>query len=157
MSVATAAPMVRTTRFWTRARGFGVFYLLVALIVLIGAITRVDPDIISRLGLGIIGKPPPVRISLPTQASLIVIGILLGLAGTYSLLRSPNERAVNALLGASFGLIVLAALIAAAAGKSIDGYIGTFSSEHQTDALPYATASPGYQSNFSFEFHNVLR
>jgi ABC-type uncharacterized transport system permease subunit len=120
MSVATAAPMVRTTRFWTRARGFGVFYLLVALIVLIGAITRVDPDIISRLGLGIIGKPPPVRISLPTQASLIVIGILLGLAGTYSLLRSPNERAVNALLGASFGLIVLAALIAAAAGKSID-------------------------------------
>ncbi|MEJ2557250.1 MAG: ABC transporter permease [Anaerolineae bacterium] len=120
MSVATAAPMVRTTRFWTRARGFGVFYLLVALIVLVGAITRVDPDIISRLGLGIIGKPPPVRISLPTQASLIVIGILLGLAGTYSLLRSPNERAVNALLGASFGLIVLAALIAAAAGKSID-------------------------------------
>ncbi len=120
MSVATAASMVRTTRFWTRARGFGVFYLLVALIVLIGAITRADPDIISRLGLGIIGKPPPMRISLPTQASLIVIGILLGLAGTYSLVRSPNERAVNALLGASFGLIVLAALIAAAADKSID-------------------------------------
>jgi ABC-type uncharacterized transport system permease subunit len=120
MSVATAAPMVRTTRFWTRARGFGVFYLVVALIVLIGAIRWADPNIISRLGLGIIGKPPPVRISLPTQASLIVIGILLGLAGTYSLLRSPNERAVNALLGASFGLIVLAALIAAAADKSID-------------------------------------
>jgi ABC-type uncharacterized transport system permease subunit len=119
MSVATAASMVRTTRFWTRARGFGVFYLIVAVIVLVGAITRIEPDTISKLGLGI-SKPTPVRISLPTQTSLIVIGILLGLAGFYSLLRSPSGRGVNALLGASFGLIVLAALVAAAANKSID-------------------------------------
>jgi ABC-type uncharacterized transport system permease subunit len=119
MSVATAASMVRTTRFWTRARGFGVFYLIVAVIVLVAAITRIDPDTISKLGLGI-SKPTPLRISLPAQASLIVIGILLGLAGTYSLLRPPAERGVNALLGFSFALIVLAALIAAAADKSID-------------------------------------
>jgi simple sugar transport system permease protein len=113
-------PTIRTTRFWTRARGFGVFYLVVALIILVGAITRAEPDVISRLGLGIIGKPPPVRISVPTQPSLIVIGILMGLAGLYSLVRPPSGRAVNSLLGLNFALIVLAALIAAAAGKSID-------------------------------------
>jgi simple sugar transport system permease protein len=113
-------PTIRSTRFWTRARGFGVFYLVVALIILVGAITRAEPDVISRLGLGIIGKPPPVRISMPTQLSLVVIGILMGLAGLYSLLRPPGGRAVNSLLGLNFALIVLAALIAAAAEQSID-------------------------------------
>jgi simple sugar transport system permease protein len=116
MSVTTATPTVSVTRFWTRSRGFGVLYLLVALIVLVGALTRVEPGTISKLGLGIVGK----RMSLPTQPSLMVIGILLGLAGLYSLLRSPDERRANALLGVSFGLIVLAALIAAAANQSID-------------------------------------
>jgi len=113
-------PTIRSTRYWTRARGFGVFYLVVALIILVGAITRAEPDVISRLGLGIIGKPPPVRISVPTQLSLIVIGLLMGLAGLYSLVRPPGGRAVNSLLGLNFALIVLAALIGAAAGKSID-------------------------------------
>ena len=120
MSVTTATPSVTVTRFWNRARGFGVFYLLVALIVLVGAFTRTDPATISKLGLGVIGKPPPVRISLPTQATLIVFGILLALAGIYSLVRSPKDRSVNTLLGVSFGLIVMAALIAASANKSID-------------------------------------
>jgi simple sugar transport system permease protein len=113
-------PTIRSTRYWTRARGFGVFYLVVAVIILVGALTRAEPDIISRLGLGIIGKPPPVRISVPTQPSLIVIGLLMGLAGLYSLVRPPSGRAVNSLLGLNFALIVLASLIAAAAGKSID-------------------------------------
>lgn len=120
MSVTVAMPTIRSTRYWTRARGFGVFYLVVALIILVGAITRAEPDVISRLGLGIIGKPPPVRISVPTQLSLIVIGLLMGLAGLYSLVRPPGGRAVNSLLGLNFALIVLAALIGAAAGKSID-------------------------------------
>jgi ABC-type uncharacterized transport system permease subunit len=120
MSTTTAASTVRVTRFWTRARGFGVFYLIVALIILAAAITKVAPDTISKLGLGIIGQPPPVRISLPAQLSLVIIGILLGLAGLYSLARPTGERGVNALLGFSFVLIVLAALVAAAADKSID-------------------------------------
>ena len=119
-SVITATPVVRSRRFWTRARGFGVFYLVVALIILVAVITRVESDTISKLGLGIIGKPPPVRVSLPTQPSLLVFGILLGLAGLYSLVRPVGERGVNALLGLGFALIVLAALVAAAANKSID-------------------------------------
>ncbi|UCC87678.1 MAG: ABC transporter permease [Anaerolineales bacterium] len=120
MTVTTATPTVSVTRFWTRSRGFGVFYVVVALIVLVGALTRTEPGTISKLGLGIIGKPPPVRMTLPTQPSLVVIGVLLGLAGLYSLLRSPEERRANTLLIASFGLIVVAALIAAAANQSID-------------------------------------
>jgi len=120
MSVTTAASTVRITRFWTRARGFGVFYLIVALIILVAAITRVEPGTISKLGIGIIGKPPPVRVSLPTQSSLVVIGVLMALAGLYSLLGSPEYRRVNTLLGVSFGLIVLGALVAAASDKSID-------------------------------------
>ncbi|MDY7079420.1 MAG: ABC transporter permease [Chloroflexota bacterium] len=119
-SVTTTTPTMITGRFWTRARGFGVFYLIVALVILVATITRVDPETISKLGLGIIGQPPPVRVSLPTQPSLVVAGILLGLAGLYSLVRPVGEQGVNTLLGLSFGLIVLAALIAAAADKSID-------------------------------------
>ncbi|HET91364.1 MAG TPA: ABC transporter permease [Chloroflexi bacterium] len=120
MSATTATSTVKTTRFWTRAHGFGIFYLTVALITLVAALTRVSPDTISRLGLGVIGQPPPVRISFPTQLSLVIIGVLLGLAGLYSLVRPIGEREVNVLLGFSFGMIVLAALVAAAADKSID-------------------------------------
>jgi ABC-type uncharacterized transport system permease subunit len=120
MSVTAASQRIARRRFWTRARGLGVFYLLVALLILIGALTRVEADTVSKLGLGVIGQPPPVRVSVPTQPGLILIGILMGLAGVYSLVRSPEERGVNTLLGVNFGLIVLAALVAASAGKSID-------------------------------------
>ena len=120
MSVTIAPPTVITARFWNRARGFGVFYLVVALIVLVAAITRVEADAVSNLGLGIIGKPPPVRVGVPTQLSLIVIGMLLGISGIYSLVRPRSERGVYILLGFSLALIVLGAIIAAAAGRSID-------------------------------------
>ena len=109
-----------TARFWNRPRGFGVFYLVVALIVLVAAITQIEADAVSKLGVGIIGEPPPVRVGLPTQLSLIVIGILLGINGIYSLVRPPAERGMHILLGFSFALIVLGAIIAAAAGRSID-------------------------------------
>ena len=120
MSVTIAPPTVITARFWNRARGFGVFYLVVALIVLVAAITRVEVDAVSNLGLGIIGEPPPVRVGVPTQLSLIVIGMLLGISGIYSLVRPRSERGVYILLGFSLALIVLGAIIAAAAGRSID-------------------------------------
>jgi simple sugar transport system permease protein len=94
--------------------------LLMASIILFGALTRAQPDTISKLGLGIIGQPPPVRISVPTQPGLIFIGLLtLGLS-LYLLIASPSDRRLNMVLAGSFGLIVLAALIGAAANKSID-------------------------------------
>ncbi len=119
MSVTTAAPTLRSTRFWTRARGIGVFLLLVAVIILIGALTRTQPDTISRLGLGIIGKAP-VRVSVPTQPGLIFIGLLTLALSLYLLIASPGDRRLNMVLAGSFALIVLAALIGAAANKSID-------------------------------------
>jgi simple sugar transport system permease protein len=94
--------------------------LLVAAIILIGALTRTQPDTISRLGLGVIGKPPPVRVSVPTQPGLIFIGLLTLVLSLYLLIASPSDRRLNMVLAGSFGLIVLAALIGAAANKSID-------------------------------------
>ena len=120
MSVTTAAPTLRSRRFWTRARGIGVFLLLVASIILFGALTRTQPDTVSRLGLGIIGKPPPVRVSVPTQPGLIFIGLVTLGAGLYLMIASPDDRRLNTVLASSFALIVLAALIGAAANKSID-------------------------------------
>lgn len=120
MSVTTATPTLRRRSFWTRARGIGVFLLLVASIILFGALTRTQPDTVSKLGIGIIGKPPPVRVALPTQPGLIFIGILTLGVGLYLLIASPSDRRLNVLLAGSFALIVLAALISAAANKSID-------------------------------------
>ncbi|MGC8878000.1 MAG: ABC transporter permease [Anaerolineae bacterium] len=107
-------------RFITRARGLGLFYLVLAVIVLVWTLRASSPDSLSRLGLGIILQPPPVRLTVPTQPSLIVIGLLLGLIGLYALFRSPAERATNTLLGGGAVLIVLGAIIAAAADRSID-------------------------------------
>ena len=120
MSVTTATPTIRSRHFWTRARGIGVFLLLVASIILFGALTRAQPDTISKLGVGVIGKPPPVRISVPTQPGLIFIGLVTLAAALYLLVASPSDRRLNLVLAGSFGLIVLAALIAAASSKSID-------------------------------------
>jgi len=92
----------------------------VAAIILVGALTRIQPDTISKLGLGIIGKPPPVRVSVPTQPGLIFIGLVTLGAALYLLIASPSDRRLNMVLAGSFGLIVLAALIGAAANKSID-------------------------------------
>jgi len=79
MSVTVAMPTIRSTRYWTRARGFGVFYLVVALIILVGAITRASRMSSQGWVWGSLASAP-VRISVPTQLSLIVIGLLMGLA-----------------------------------------------------------------------------
>ena len=107
-------------RFLNRARGLGLFYLVLAVIVLVWTLRASAPDSLSRLGLGVILQPPPLRLTVPTQPSLIVIGLLLGLTGLYAVLRSPSERTTNTLLGGGAVLIVLGAIIAAAADKSID-------------------------------------
>jgi len=107
-------------RFLNRARGLGLFYLVLAVIVLAWTLRASSPDSLSRLGLGVILQPPPLRVTVPTQPSLIVIGLLLGLTGLYAVLRSPSEHTTNTLLGGGAVLIVLGAIIAAAADKSID-------------------------------------
>jgi len=104
----------------TRARGLGLFYLILAIIVLVWTLSSGSPQALSRLGLGIILQPPPVRLTIPTQPSLIAIGLLLGVIGLYALLRSPSERTTNVLLGSGALFVVLGAIIAAAADKSID-------------------------------------
>jgi ABC-type uncharacterized transport system permease subunit len=119
-TVAVPIPISTSRRFLTRARGFGIFYLVVAIIILAATLSTGSSEAVSKLGVGIIMKPPPVRVTLPTQLSMVTIGVLLAVNGIYSLVRSPGERGVNILMGSSFTLIVLGSIIAAAAGKSID-------------------------------------
>jgi len=121
MNATTTLPSVSIKqKFWTRSRGFGVFYLLVAIVILVAMVSHTEPETISQLGLGIIGKPPPVRVAMPTLPSLVVISIAMAAIGIYSLVRNPRERRANALLGVGFFLIVMASILGAAAGKSVD-------------------------------------
>jgi ABC-type uncharacterized transport system permease subunit len=124
VSAAVALTSSRPTRFLTRGRGLGLFYLVVGAIALIWTLSSGAPEVVSQLGLGIIGQPPPVRIAVPTQPSLMLISALLIINGLYSVVRSPVGRAANGLLGLSVVLIVLGAIIGAAAGRSID-LVGT--------------------------------
>jgi general nucleoside transport system permease protein len=119
MSAATQSFGMVRRRLLTRGRAFGILYLILAIgIIVLGL--RTDPAATSPLGLGIIGKPPPLRIPVPTGIGLMVIGALLGLAGILSLARTLTERQENTVLGLSFGGFVLAVLIAAAQGQGLD-------------------------------------
>ena len=110
------APLVRQ-RFWTRGRGFGVVYLLLAGVFVLAGL-RADPGTVSSMGLGIIGKPPPVRVPVPTGPALLAIGLLLAAAGVLSLVRRLEERQENVLLLICFAFLIFGILIAAAAGRA---------------------------------------
>jgi len=118
--MTTAAMTLVRKRFWNRGRAFGVLYLFLAALLIFFALTRVEPEAVSDMGLGIIGKPPPVRLPIPTQQGLIVIGALFALAAILSWARDLGERGVNTLLGVNMGLLVSALLLAAAAGRGLD-------------------------------------
>jgi len=107
-------------RFWTRGRTFGFLFLLLGVGLLFMALNRIEPDAVSRMGLGVIGQPPPVRVPVPTRWGVLVIGGLITLAGILALVRDLGERRSNMLLGVCFFLFILAMLIAAAAGKGLD-------------------------------------
>ncbi|MBC7223880.1 MAG: ABC transporter permease [Anaerolineae bacterium] len=117
-TTAEAAPLVRQ-RFWTRGRGFGIVYLLLAAVFGFFGL-RTAPGTISSMGLGIIGKPPPVRAPVPTGPALLTIGILLAAAGVFSLVRRLEERQENILLLVCFAFLIFGILIAAAAGRGLD-------------------------------------
>jgi ABC-type uncharacterized transport system permease subunit len=107
-------------RFWSRARAFGALYLLLAALLFFFALTRIEPDAVSKMGLGVIGKPPPVRVPVPTRPALVVIGAVLALGGLLSWVRDLGDRGVNALLGVNFLLLIFALLVGAAAGRGLD-------------------------------------
>ena len=109
-----------TQRFWSRGRAFGAFYLLLAVLLLFFALTRIEPEAVSKMGLGIIGKPPPVRLPVPTRPALVAIGAVFALGGLLSWGRDLGDRGVNVLLGVNFLLFILALLVGAAAGRRLD-------------------------------------
>ncbi len=117
-TTAELAPLVRQ-RFWTRGRGFGVVYLLLAAVFGLAGL-RADPGTISSMGLGVIGQPPPVRVPVPTGPALLAIGVVLAAAGVLSLARRLEERQENLLLLVCFAFLIFGVLIAAAAGRGLD-------------------------------------
>ncbi|NLE75122.1 MAG: ABC transporter permease [Chloroflexi bacterium] len=119
MSTATRPLSGARQRWLSRGRAFGILYLAVGAGLLLAGL-RTEPGVISSMGLGIIGKPPPVRVPVPTGPALLLFGALLAGAGIFSLVRRLEERQENTLLGASFGAFVLALLIAAAEGSGLD-------------------------------------
>jgi len=116
---ATTVTLVKK-RFWTRSRAFGTFYLLLGAVLLFLAVTRIEPDAVSKMGLGIIGEPPPVRLPVPTRPALMAIGAVLALSGLLSWVRDLGERGASVLLGINFLLLISALLIGAAAGRGLD-------------------------------------
>ena len=116
---ATAVTLIRK-RFWSRGRAFGALYLLLAALLLFFALTRIEPEAVSKMGLGVIGQPPPVRLPVPTRPTLVVIGAVLALGGLLSWVRDLDDRGVNVLLGGNFLLLIFALLVGAAAGRGLD-------------------------------------
>lgn len=116
---ATAVTLTRK-RFWSRGRALGALYLLLAALLLFFALTRIEPEAVSKMGLGVIGQPPPVRLPVPTRPTVVAIGAVLALGGLLSWVRDLGDRGVNVLLGVNFLLLIFALLVGAAAGRGLD-------------------------------------
>ncbi len=107
-------------KFWTRGRVFGAVYLLLGLITLFFTFTRIESGAISKFGLGIIGKPPAIKIPIPAQPTLIVLGLILTATGIYSIWKRLGDRVENTLLGINFFVLLLAILTGLTVGTSMD-------------------------------------
>ncbi|MCX7707787.1 MAG: hypothetical protein N2204_07245, partial [Anaerolineae bacterium] len=121
-------------RFMTRARWFGLIYLVIAAVLLYLATTAVAPEALSRFRLGRINpdilqrlpeawQPALLQgIPVPSRAALQLLGILFLLLGIppFFLSEEQAKRHENGILGLAFAGLLAAALIGAAAGKRTD-------------------------------------
>lgn len=121
-------------RLMTRARWFGVIYLIIGLGLLYVATTAVSPEALSRFRLGritpdILQRLPEAwqaalqqGIPVPSRAALQLLGVLFLVLGAPPFLLSEERarRHENGILGLAFAGLLAAALIGAAAGKRTD-------------------------------------
>ncbi|MEA3336533.1 MAG: ABC transporter permease [Chloroflexota bacterium] len=126
-------------KFMTRARWFGLFYIILGGILLYLALTAIEPDVVSKFRFGRIN--PDVMERLPEAAQeglkkgvpvnsrdgLLLIAVLFILLGLPPFFMKPDRsnKAVNQVLAVAFGLMLVAALILAAMGKRTD-VVGMF-------------------------------
>ncbi len=121
-------------RFMTRARWFGLFYLIIAVVLLYLATTAVAPEALSRFRLGrihpdILQRLPEAwqsalqqGIPVPSRAALQLLGVLFVILGIppFFLSEERAKRHENGILGLAFAGLLAAALIGAAVGKRTD-------------------------------------
>ena len=118
----------------TRARWFGVIYMVFGIALVYLAMTAVDPEAISRFRFGQINAdvmtrlPETVQTALrqgvpvPSRNSQLLVGILLLITGATPFFLPPQvaKRYENLVLLLVFGLLLAAVLIYAATGKRTD-------------------------------------
>ncbi len=121
-------------QFMTRARWFGLIYLIIAVGLLYLATTAVSPEVSSRFRLGRINPDILQRlpetwqtallqgIPVPSRAALQLLGVLFLILGIppFFLSEETAKRHENGILGLAFAGLLAAALIGAAAGKRTD-------------------------------------
>lgn len=133
--VTTSPSMVAVpTKFMTRARWFGVVYIIFGILLVYAAMTAMDPEAVSRFRFGQISKsildrlPEAMETTLkqgvpvPSRNSVLLVGILLVITGLtpFFLPAQFAKRYENLVLLLVFGLLLVAVLIYAATGKRTD-------------------------------------
>lgn len=133
-TATTTASALVPKKFMTRARWFGVIYMVFGIALVYLAMTAVDPEAISRFRFGQINAdvmtrlPETVQTALkqgvpvPSRNSQLLVGILLLITGATPFFLPPQvaKRYENLVLLLVFGLLLAAVLIYAATGKRTD-------------------------------------
>jgi ABC-type uncharacterized transport system permease subunit len=106
--------MKKARSFWNRQRGFAVFYLLLGLFLLWYSQT-VDGAATSGLRFSTLGL-----LEAPTRLTLLACGIVSLITAGAGLALSPHPRVQSISLGINAFEIILAVLVWASLGRSID-------------------------------------
>lgn len=133
-SATTTASAAVPKKFMSRARWFGVIYMIFGIVLIYLAMTTIDPEAISRFRFGKINPDVMTRlpeamqtalkqgVPLPSRNSQLLVGILLLITGVTPFFLPPQvaKRYENLVLLLVFGLLLAAVLIYAATGKRTD-------------------------------------
>ncbi len=133
-SATTTASAAIPKKFMSRARWFGVVYMIFGIALIYLAMTSMDPDAISRFRFGQINPDVMTRlpeamqtalkqgVPVPSRNSTLLVGILLLITGVtpFFLPAQAAKRYENLVLLLVFGLLLVAVLIYAATGKRTD-------------------------------------
>lgn len=120
MTTATAPVSLQRKRYFTRGRIFGIVYLVFAALLVYWAFTSIEAGLVSQMGIGVIGKPPPVRIPFPSRITIITIALFMAVSGVYSLASTVPEKAINYLLAFNFLALVFGVIIGLSADRGMD-------------------------------------
>ena len=104
----------KTRKFWNRNRGFGVFYIVLGMLLVWGG-TAIASDTISTLRFSTVGM-----LEMPSSLTFLICGGLSLLTGALCFVRSEDSRYQSIGLGINAFEIVLIILVWASMGRRID-------------------------------------